>query len=149
MYGVSVKRGHVRPQKPFSPLSQAIMHFPLRDLGPTVSRSKAWNQSPRVPAPIFLDFPVHGRYGRNLEGDGNLLQGAPPDFRLSDVMVRLALPEERLRRDALMDRHHYLGFRRFAGRGLRHVFVWRSRWIGLAGWQSSAFKRKPRDVWIG
>ena len=35
-----------------------------------------------------------------------------------------------------MDRHHHLGFRRFAGRGLRHVFGWRGRWVGLDGWQS-------------
>ena len=48
-----------------------------------------------------------------------------------------------------MDQHHYLGFKRFAGRGLRYVFEWRGRWVGLAGWQSGAFKCRPRDRWIG
>ena len=40
---------------------------------------------------------------------------------LSEVVVRLARPEERLRWDRLMDEHHYLGFKQFAGRGLRYV----------------------------
>ena len=35
----------------------------------------------------------------------------------------MALPCERRRWDALMREHHYLGFRQFAGRGLRHVAV--------------------------
>ena len=48
-----------------------------------------------------------------------------------------------------MDQHHYLGFKRFAGRGLRYVFEWRGQWVGLAGWQSGAFKCRPRDQWIG
>ena len=46
-----------------------------------------------------------------------------------------------------MNQHHYLGFERFAGRGLRYVFEWRSHWVGLAGWQSGAFKCRPRDRW--
>ena len=48
-----------------------------------------------------------------------------------------------------MDQHHYLGFKRFAGRGVRYVFDWRGQWVGLAGWQSGAFKCRPRDQWIG
>ena len=63
--------------------------------------------------------------------------------------MRLARPEERRRWDGLADRHHYLGFKRFAGRGLRYVFEWRGQWVGLAGWQSGAFKCRARDRWIG
>ena len=68
---------------------------------------------------------------------------------IGEVEVRLARPEERRRWDALMDRHHYLGFRQFAGRGLRHVAVWRGHWLALVGWQSGAFKCAPRDRWLG
>ena len=48
-----------------------------------------------------------------------------------------------------MEQQHYLGFKRFAGRGLRYVFEWQGRWLGLAGWQSGAFKCRPRDRWVG
>ena len=48
-----------------------------------------------------------------------------------------------------MARHHYLGFRQFAGRGLRHVAVWCGHWLALLGWQSGAFKCAPRDRWLG
>ncbi|MYA67368.1 MAG: hypothetical protein F4Y22_08965 [Gammaproteobacteria bacterium] len=50
-----------------------------------------------------------------------------------DVKVRLATAVERPLWDALMDERHYLGFHRFAGRGLRYVAVWRGRWLALAG----------------
>ena len=33
-----------------------------------------------------------------------------------------------------MERHHYLGFRQFAGRGLRQVAEWRGQWLALVGW---------------
>ena len=32
---------------------------------------------------------------------------------------------------------------------MRYVFDWRGQWVGLAGWQSGAFKCRPRDQWIG
>ena len=73
--------------------------------------------------------------------------GPPTGFSLSEVVVRLARPDERARWDALMDRHHYLGFKRFAGRGLRYLEEWRGQWSALAGWQTGAFKCAPR--WIG
>ena len=84
-----------------------------------------------------------------MERESAIFTVAPEGFRLAEVSVRLAKPQERLRWDALMDGHHYLGFKRFAGRGLRYVFEWRGHWIGLAGWQSGAFKCRPRDRWIG
>ena len=68
---------------------------------------------------------------------------------VGEVEVRLARADERRRWDALMDQHHYLGFRQFAGRGLRHVAVWRGQWVALLGWQSGAFKCAPCERWVG
>ena len=76
----------------------------------------------------------------------------PPPVRvesLADVQVRLALPKERLRWDELMRAHHFLGFKQFAGRGLRYVAVYRGRWVALLGWQTGAFQCGPRDRWLG
>ena len=67
---------------------------------------------------------------------------------VGEVEVRPARADERRRWDALMAEHHYLGFRQFAGRGLRHVAVWRGHWLALVGWQSGAFKCAPRDRWL-
>ncbi len=58
-------------------------------------------------------------------------------------------PEERPDWDVLMDTHHYLGFRRLAGRGLRYVATFRGRWLGLPAWQNGAFRCRPRDRWTG
>ena len=63
--------------------------------------------------------------------------------------MRLARPEERVRWDQRVDQHHYLGFKRFAGRGLRYIVEWRGQWLALAGWQSGAFKSRHRDRWVG
>ena len=76
------------------------------------------------------------------------------EFDKSEVVVRAVevrpiRPDERRRWDALMDAHHYLGFRQFAGRGVRHVAEWRGHWVALLGWQSGAFKCAPRDRWLG
>ena len=68
---------------------------------------------------------------------------------LSAVQVRLALPHERLRWDELMRAYHFLGFKHFAGRGLRYVAEYRGRWVDLLGWQSGAFQCGPRDRWLG
>ena len=77
------------------------------------------------------------------------MDSQPGIFGATPRGFRLAEPHERRRWDALADRQHYLGFKRFAGRGLRYVFEWKGRWVGLAGWQSGAFKCRPRDRWIG
>ena len=68
---------------------------------------------------------------------------------VKDVTVRLARPDERRRWDATMAEHHPLGFRGFAGRGLRYVAEYEGCWLALLGWQSGAFKCRPRDRWIG
>ena len=81
--------------------------------------------------------------------DEPLVQATPAGFSLDEVAVRLVRPDERIKWDVLMDQHHYLGFKRFAGRGLRYVAEWRGRWIALAGWQAAALKCAPRDRWIG
>ena len=73
----------------------------------------------------------------------------PGGFRLADVEIHLAKSAERHLWDTLMDRHHYLGFRQFAARGMRYVATWKGRWLALAGWQGGAFKCGPRDRWIG
>ena len=67
---------------------------------------------------------------------------------LSEVVVRPIEPEERERWDALMRRHHYLGFNRTAGRALRQVAEYQGRWLALLLWQASALMCAPRDAWI-
>ena len=71
----------------------------------------------------------------------------PPSVK--DVTLRLARPDERRRWDATMAQRHYLGFQQFAGRGLRYVAEYQKCWLALIGWQSGAFKCRPRDRWIG
>ena len=72
-----------------------------------------------------------------------------PEFRLRDVVLRPARDDERREWDQCMDQQHYLGFRQFAGRGLRYVAEWRGRWLALVGWQTGVFQCAPRDRWIG
>ena len=76
-------------------------------------------------------------------------ESAEPIPVVSEVVVRLARPEERLRWDELMDTHHELGFKQFAGRGLRYVAEWRGQWLALVGWQTGVFQCRPRDRWLG
>ncbi len=66
-----------------------------------------------------------------------------------EVVVRLARADERLRWDTLMDAQHPLGFKQFAGRGLRYVAEWRGQWLALLGWQTGAFQCRPRERWLG
>ena len=68
---------------------------------------------------------------------------------LSDVHLRLALPHERPLWDALMHQHHFLGFKQFAGRGLRYIAEYKGQWVALLGWQTGAFQCAPRDRWLG
>ena len=82
-------------------------------------------------------------------GGRSIFTATPEGFSLTEVVVRLARPEEHRKWDALVDAQHYLGFKRFAGRGLRYIAEWRGLWIALAGWQSGAFKSRHRDRWIG
>lgn len=72
-----------------------------------------------------------------------------PKFVLKDVAVRVARCDEVPRWNELMNENHYLGFKQFAGRGLRYVAEYEGRWIAIAGWQAGAFKCAPRDRWVG
>ena len=67
---------------------------------------------------------------------------------LSGVVVRQIEADERERWDALMRRHHYLGFNRTAGRALRQVAEYQGKWLALLLWQASALMCAPRDNWI-
>ena len=66
-----------------------------------------------------------------------------------EVEVRPIRPDERRRWDALMDEHHYLGFRQFAGRGLRHVAEWRGHWRCWAGRRERSSARRATAGWAG
>ena len=56
---------------------------------------------------------------------------------------------EQRRWDALAARRHYLSFKNFYGRALRHVAAGEEAWVALIGWQAGAFKVGARDAWIG
>jgi len=84
--------------------------------------------------------------------DANLhaqLVEIPKGFSLADVEIRLAPSAEHMLFDAVMDKHHYLGFRRPVARGLRYIATWQGQWVALAAWQEGSFKCQPRDRWIG
>lgn len=53
----------------------------------------------------------------------------PDDFTHNEGDVRLARPDEYLRWDWTMKKHHYLDFKRFAGRGIRDLITWRGHGI--------------------
>lgn len=72
-----------------------------------------------------------------------------PASLLKEVIVRLMLPGERPRWEALMRQHHYLGFVGMVGESLRYVAECRGQWVALLGWQAAALKCRPRDRWIG
>ncbi len=44
-----------------------------------------------------------------------------PGFSLEDVIVRAARSDEVPKWNALMNEHHYLGFKQLAGRGIRYI----------------------------
>ena len=70
-------------------------------------------------------------------------------IRVGEVTVRLARTSEIAKWDRLMRKHHQLGFKRFAGRGLRYIIEIEGEWVGLSGWQTGSLKSAPRDQWIG
>ena len=76
-------------------------------------------------------------------------RGTLPIRPWRDVTVRLARTHEWPTWDRLMNEPHYLGFKQFAGRGLRYVAEWRGQWVALAGWQTGVFQDKVRDPWLG
>ncbi len=71
-----------------------------------------------------------------------------PQFSLRDVIVRAARSDEVPKWNRLMSEHHYLGFKQFAGRGMRYVAEHEGEWLAIAAWQAGAFQCAPRDRWI-
>jgi hypothetical protein len=51
--------------------------------------------------------------------------------------------------NALMDRHHYLGYSPMAGAQVRYLIVWEQGVLGGIGFGASAWKTAPRDRFIG
>ena len=77
--------------------------------------------------------------------DTNQAEIGPPI--LGDVRVRpVNGVEEQRRWDRLVATQHYLGFKGFYGRALRHVAVADGTWLALVGWQAGAFKVAVRDA---
>ncbi len=70
-----------------------------------------------------------------------LLKGmpcSPLNSSVAEVVIRLARPDERLRRNRLIAERHELGFLRFVGRRLRYVAVLGTLWVSSAGWRARA-----------
>jgi hypothetical protein len=68
---------------------------------------------------------------------------------LSGLTVRLMLPQERERYQALMEEHHYLHDHRLVGEQLWYVATYRGRWLALGSWCAAARYLKGRDQFIG
>lgn len=65
------------------------------------------------------------------------------------MIVRPVRCEERARWRALMNAHHYLGFRPIVGQSLWYVAMVEDQWVALLAWGAAALKCGPRDAWIG
>jgi hypothetical protein len=70
-------------------------------------------------------------------------------FQFDSLAVRPILSAERCNWDALMAKHHYLGFKSLVGRSIRYVAEVHHQWVALIGWASAALKCTVRDAWIG
>ena len=65
------------------------------------------------------------------------------------MVGRLARPDECEQWDHLVGEQHYLGFKQFAGRGLRYIPERHGHWLALRVSQTGVFQCIPRDHWIG
>lgn len=68
---------------------------------------------------------------------------------LDELIVRPMTYEEQPRWIALMDTHHYLGFRQLVGTYLCYVAMLKEEWVALLSWSWAALKSGHRDRWIG
>ena len=68
---------------------------------------------------------------------------------LKTLIVRPIIPGEEKTWNALMARHHYLGFHSLTGRNLKYVALLDGQWVALIGWGSAALKCGHRDRQIG
>ena len=83
---------------------------------------------------------------------------AKPKFRrpepeeqhvLDHLTVRLVLPKERKRYQAVMEEHHYLHTHQLVGEQLCYVATFRGQWLALSSWCACARHLKCRDQFIG
>lgn len=51
--------------------------------------------------------------------------------------------------NALIDKHHYLGYQPLPGAQLRYLIRWQGGLLGAIGWGAAAWKVAPRDRWLG
>ena len=67
----------------------------------------------------------------------------------ASLIVRPINANERELWDELMNKHHYLGFRKLVGESLRYVVLFQGKTVASLGWSSAAYKSYHRDQWIG
>jgi len=72
-----------------------------------------------------------------------------PNGNLKALIVRPIIPGEEAAWNALMARHHYLGFNGLSGQNIKYVAIFNGQWVALIGWGSAALKCSHRDKWIG
>jgi len=66
--------------------------------------------------------------------------------------LHLQAVEQRAHSDiynALIARHHYLGFSPMAGAQMRYLIGWEAGWLGALGFGAAAWQLAPRDRFIG
>ena len=74
---------------------------------------------------------------------------APEGDYLRRVTVRLLLPEERARFDALLESEHYLHSARVGGQSLRYVAEVDGEWVALLVFSGAAPHTKARECTVG
>jgi hypothetical protein len=77
------------------------------------------------------------------------IKAAPESDYLRQVTVRLMLPEERERFDALLESEHYLHSARVGGPSLRYVGEVPGQWVALLVFSGAAPHTKAREQRIG
>lgn len=82
-----------------------------------------------------------------LEPSGPERKGTLGQF--PDVHLRLVSGKESQRWNALIHRHHYLGYQSTVGRSLKYWIEMGDEEVGLLGWGSPAWKVAGRDDFIG
>jgi hypothetical protein len=100
---------------------------------------------------IRLPKPIH----RNSNGSRAALGitiSRPSQMVLGEENLRLELAHSSQARQwyqALMEQHHYLGYKPLAGAQLRYL-IWQGNWLaGGLGFGAAAWSIAPRDLWIG
>ena len=68
---------------------------------------------------------------------------------LREVKIRSIRKEEFSLWKELMNKYHYLGYKRMPGKNIHYVATLRDRWVALLDWGSAALKCKVRDDFIG